>query len=502
MSYDGGDRDIFYRRLRRPVCRSLLRDLTAEELQAMAAHEAVPNNQGSSLYVTRIRSRSAAFTEVAYDFDESLVSLLEQVWGYLRWQQMIRITGRIGSPEKQPLFANYYVTRRYARLAQMFYMNFSSQADQDTADIVTVIVPEWHQRKIIVLPRQQVTYILGSDYYGEAKMAMLRMAMHLGRESMNGLGLHAGSKIVKIKVREKLEEKGLLIFGLSGTGKTTITTADHGLADPEGVEVLQDDINMLMPDGRALGSENNFYIKTDNVSRQPPLLVAARDQRAIIENCWVNDDGEINFDRHAITSNGRAVVPRSVIPNTSGRIDLDKVDALLFNMRRYDIPPIGRLVSPEQAAAFFMLGESTITSAEDPSRVGQAKRVVGFDPFIIDNPHVNGNRLLRIMRDNPEISCYVLNTGRIGGHDGLNMTPQVTFAAIKGALAEEIQWKYDDILGYEIPQSLNVPETEGLDPYAYYTREEYASMIGALRAERREYLSKFSGLAREIVDAV
>jgi phosphoenolpyruvate carboxykinase (ATP) len=496
------DYSSFSEKLRHPVSRSLLRDITEDELRAMAAHERVPNNQGASLYVTKIRSRSAAFTEVLYETDESLVTLLEQIWGYLRWQQMIRVTARIGSPDRQPLFANLYVTRRYARIAQMFAMNFSVELDRDYADIVTVVVPEWHQRKIIVLPRQRVTYILGSDYYGETKMATLRMAMHLGRETMNALGLHAGSKIIRVNTPRGLEEKGVLVFGLSGTGKTTITTADHGLEEPEGVEVLQDDINILLPNGGALGSEANFYIKTDNVTKQPALLSAARDRRALIENCWVDEDGEIDFDNHAITTNGRAVVPRDAIPNTSTRIDLDRVDCLLFNMRRYDIPPIGRLTSAEQAAACFMLGESTITSAEDPSRVGQAKRVVGFDPFIIDNPHINGNRLLRILRDNPGIRCYVLNTGRIGGKDGANITGEVTCSAIREAMREKLEWRYDDILGYEIPKELSVQGSAEFDPYRWYSREEYARMIGSLRQERREHLQQFKGLAPEIVDGV
>lgn len=497
-----GDMEHFYRRLRHPVCRSLLRDVADHELASLAAHEAVPNNQGSPLYVTRIRSRSAAFTEIVYEIDEQLISLLEQVWGYLRWQQMIRVTGRIGSYDKHPLRANLYVTRRYARVAQMYAMNFSTEADQDAADIVTVTVPEWHQRKIIVLPRHCVTYILGSDYYGETKMATLRLAMHMAREEMNGLGLHAGSKIVRVDTDSGIQDKGVVIFGLSGTGKTTITTADHGLASPEGVEVLQDDINLLLPDGRGLGSERNFYIKTDNVSKQPALLAAARQPEAIVENCWVDDDGEIDFDNHAITTNGRAVVPRGAIPNTTDRIDLERVDALLFNMRRYDTPPICRLTSPEQAAAFYMLGESTITSADDPSRVGEAKRVVGFDPFIVDKPHVNGNRLLRILRDNPGIRCYIINTGRIGGREGVNMTPEVTFAAIKGALTERIAWRYDDILGCEIPETFEIDEPFRYSPYTHYGRGDYAELIGALRKERREYLSRFSGLAAEIVNAV
>lgn len=487
--------------LRRPVCRSLLRDLSSEELRSVSHWEGVPNNLGSALYVTRVRSRSAPFTEILYELDENSLRILQEVWGYLRWQQLIRVSARIGSPNGLPINANLYVTRRYSRLAHMFHENFFPQTDDDFADVATVVVPEWHQRKVLVMPRYRVTYILGSDYYGETKMATLRLVMHMVREEMRGLGLHAGSKRVILERGGVMEEKGMLIFGLSGTGKTTITTADFGLKSPERVEVLQDDINFLLPDGYCFGSERNFYIKTDNVTRQEPLLKAARDPRAVIENVWVDDDGNVNFDNHVISTNGRAIVPRDSIPNTSGRIDLGKVDMVFFNMRRYDMPPVGRLVSPQQAAAYFMLGESTITSAEDPSRVGQAKRVVGFDPFVVDNPHINGNRFLQILRDNPEIKCYVLNTGRVGGKDGANITPEVTFACIEGILRDKFSWRYDDVLGYEIPDSLGLEKEEQYLPKTHLG-EEYVDVINALRLERKEYLRKFSGLAPEIVESV
>ncbi len=487
--------------LKKPVCRSLLRDLSSEELRRVSEWEGIPNNLGSALYVTRVRSRSAPFTEILYELDENALRLLQEVWGYLRWQQLIRVTVRVGSPKGLPIQANLYVTRRYSRLAHMFHENFYPQSDDDFSDVTTIVVPEWHQRKVLVLPRQRVTYILGSDYYGEAKMATLRLAMHMVRQEMRGLGLHAGSKRIRIDRDGVVEQKGMLVFGLSGTGKTTITTDDFRLRSPEGVEVLQDDINFLLSDGRCYGSERNYYIKTDNVSKQMPLLRAARDPRAVIENVWVDDDGDVNFDNHAISTNGRAIVPRDAIPNTSERIDLDKVDIVFFNMRRYDVPPVGRLTSPEQAAAYFMLGESTITSAEDPSRVGQAKRVVGFDPFVVDNPHLNGNRFLQILRDNPGIRCYVLSTGRVGGKSGANITPDVTFACIEGILRDRFAWRYDDVLGYEVPETLGLPEDAQYLPQTHFGREEYVRIIEALRRERKEHLRRFSGLAPEIVES-
>jgi phosphoenolpyruvate carboxykinase (ATP) len=100
------------------------------------------------------------------------------------------------------------------------------------------------------------------------------------------------------------------------------------------------------------------------------------------------------------------------------------------------------------------------------------------------------------------MQCYVLSTGRVGGNQGANITPEVTFACVEGILRNSIRWRYDDILGYEIPESLPLSNWKDYDPYTYWSREEYGHIIGALRKERKEYLQGFRGLATEIVLAV
>jgi len=137
------------------------------------------------------------------------------------------------SPEN--LFRQLYIVpSEYARLAFMMTHNNFDPVGQKDPDIYIAAFPDWPDRRILVFPNLHFTMILGSDYYGESKMAGLRMAMHIMREERGGIGLHAGSKIYRVKnAQGQLTERGALIFGLSGTGKTTISVNSHNLVAPE-----------------------------------------------------------------------------------------------------------------------------------------------------------------------------------------------------------------------------------------------------------------------------
>jgi phosphoenolpyruvate carboxykinase (ATP) len=178
------------------------------------------------------------------------------------------------------------------------------------------------------------TYVLGSDYYGEAKMGTLRAAMHLMREHRNGLGLHAASKLFHLRTARGSFTRGALVFGLSGTGKTTIALNEHGLKGPEGITVLQDDINMLTESGYSYGTEKAFYVKTDSITGQPTLLGAAQLPK-IAENVWVAEDGRLDFDNWTLTTMDEQWSNASLSLHTGGTVvDLPNVDVIFFVTRR------------------------------------------------------------------------------------------------------------------------------------------------------------------------
>ena len=154
-----------------------------------------------------------------------------------------------------------------------------------------------------------------------------------------GLGFHAGSKVLRVRTAKgALEDIGFILFGLSGTGKTSLTIHDHGLTGEETVFIRQDDMVMMDERGYCFGTENGFYIKTEGLEpTQKVLYDAAISPNAILENIKVFEDGSVDFTNSELTSNGRAVIKRCEVANTDNRIDIDKANRIVFitRERRY-----------------------------------------------------------------------------------------------------------------------------------------------------------------------
>src|SRR5262245_42694930 len=498
--------------------RSILKDLSGERLRELARAGEQTTEYGSPVYSTRVKSRSAKNTYIVSDGVE--VGVMQQPIDPERAQETVRrvqealadidliqVDRRMGDTPEATLRCRLYVPREYARIAFMWRnMPFPSDSSREP-DFVSIYVPDWPERLIFCDVNQGYTYILGSDYPGEAKKSMLRQAMYWMKRR-GGLGLHAGSKILRVTGPDgQLRDVGFLLFGLSGTGKTTLTLHDHGLEEPERAIIKQDDVVLLTRDGKAYGTEDGFYIKTEGLEpSQTVLWGAATHPTAAYENIKV-ENGRVDFLDTSITSNGRGVVLRRFIRGTGEGIDLPKANKIVFITRRNDVVPVCARLTSEQAAAYFMLGESIETSAGDPTRAGQAKREVGTNPFIVGPEADEGNRLLQILRENPDMQAYILNTGSIGanpakGSSGEKITIKVSTELMKQIAREGIRWQKDPDWGYEVPAEVPGVDLAKYDPRRHYSTEEYAKLVDKLRAERREWLSKFPGLDPVIPKAV
>ncbi|MCK5577243.1 MAG: phosphoenolpyruvate carboxykinase, partial [Dehalococcoidales bacterium] len=375
---------------------------------------------GNLAVVTSVRNRIAKFTEVVLgDFNPEDEQLVHQVMDYLKTKEMIKLDRVMCQTAGFKKNCRLYVTADYPRLPLM-WGNTLFPPEGGQPDFTVITVPEWPEKKVLVFPESGMTLILGTDYKGENKKAMLRQVMYWAKKEGN-LGLHAASKIIRVSRDGKLRDFGFLLFGLSGTGKTSLSCHSHWLCHPERVVIRQDDVVMLKADGSAVGTEESFYLKTEGLepAAQPLLYAAAISPRAILENVWVDPkSGRVDFFNPQLTSNGRGMVKRRDIAFTDDSIDLEKVDYVVFITRRYDIMPLVIKLSPEWAAAAFMLGESVETSAGDPAEAGKARRVVGTNPFIVGSEEEEGNTFFGILRNNPDIECFILNTGRVGGTEG------------------------------------------------------------------------------------
>jgi phosphoenolpyruvate carboxykinase (ATP) len=227
------------------------------------------------------------------------------------------------------------------------------------------------------------------------------------------------------------------------------------------------------------------------------LWGAATHPTAAYENIAVDGQGKVDFLDTSITSNGRGVVLRRFIKGSGDGIDLDKANKIVFITRRNDVVPVCARLTCEQAAAYFMLGESIETSAGDPTRAGQAKREVGTNPFIVGPESEEGNRLLEILRRNPDMQAYILNTGSVGAGDGFpgeKVSIKVSTEIMKQIAKEGIVWERDPDWGYEVPVDVPGLDLARYTPRSCYSPEKYRELVGKLREERRGWLSQFPGL--------
>lgn len=475
-----------------------------EDIRAFSEHLETTTEYGSPSYVSETRSRCADVTKNAVDdeFDKSDHELMNEAVQYAHDAEMVCLDRRLGRHPEHTYVCRYYVPKEYGRIALAWATLFEpAGADDGEPDFVTVQVPDRDETAIRVLPDEGVTVVLGSDYTGEAKKSFLRLFMDRVKRA-GGLGLHAGSKRVRIEDDAGNHRTvGQVFLGLSATGKSTLTSHGFDLEAPENAEMLQDDVCALLSDGTVAGTEGNgLYVKTIGLDREEQAAIydAVTHESAILENVDVDDDGTVDFHDDTLTRNGRAAISRDHLDSASDDIDLESVDQIFFITRNPLMPPIAKL-SAEEAAAAFMLGESIQTSAGDPDRAGEAIRVVGTNPFIMGPKGKEGNRF-RDLVSTLDVECYLINTGRVGDESPVDVGVDETVTILREVARGTVEWVDDETMGMMIPES--VP---GLSIENYYPPEQvdgYAAAAKNLREERRASLEAFENLREQIKRAL
>jgi phosphoenolpyruvate carboxykinase (ATP) len=482
-----------------PGAATVVYDPSFERLREFSRPLETTTEYGSPAYVSQVRSRSADRTKNAVDdpFTDEDWALVGDAIDRMHDEELVCVDRMVG--REHAYCCRLFVPREYGRIALAWAKLLDPAPEDREPDFYTVQLPDWGETAIRVLPDEGVTVVLGSDYTGEAKKSFLRLFMYRVKKQ-GGLGLHAGTKRVRIETDRGLEEVTQLFLGLSGTGKSTLTGHGCWLSEPEDAAMLQDDVCALFPDGTVAGSEGGgLYIKTMGLDadEQPALYRAATRPDAVLENVAVSEDGAVDFDDGTLTANGRAVVRREDLPSAADGIDCDRADQVFFITRNPLMPPIARL-STDQAAAAFMLGESIETSAGDPERAGESIRVVGTNPFIVGPPGEEGNRFAELI-EAADAECYVLNTGSVGD-TGKPIEVEHTISILVAVARGGIEWTREPALGLDVPEHVpGVPIGEfRLADHC----EGYGRQLTELREERREYLTGFETLREGIRESV
>jgi len=348
-----------------------------------------------------------------------------------------------------------------------------------------------------------VTRIMNSDYFGESKKGGLRMWNALVYER-GGLAMHAGCKVVPTDAGERT----MLIIGLSGTGKTTTTFTRQNNSQP-----VQDDFIGLFAGGKVVGTENGCFAKTFGLdpAHEPAIYGAVVKPDAYLENASQQEDGgPVDFFDTTYTKNGRATFPMSSLGIWRDPREIGPVNHLLILNRNDNIIPAVARLTREQAAAYFMLGETQGTSAGGAAEEGRAMRVPGTNPFYPHRDEQQANRFHDLMGQ-CDFDVFLLNTGRVGGKEGDANSKKVAIehsGAIVKAIAEgTISWEQDPDFGYDVASALpGIDDLELLQPRLLYERTgraaDYADWVARLKRERIAFLEGFPGLFPEILAAV
>jgi len=426
---------------------------------------------------------------------------------YIAGEDMVIVDGYIGNDPEFRVAARLYIEAANANIAGMQQqLYFAGEGEEIEPELTVIYTPNLKaegypdDRLIAVDLEQGVTRVLNSDYFGESKKGGLRMWNKLVYDR-GGIPLHAGCKIIPT---ERGKRVGLIV-GLSGTGKTTTTFTRQNGSLP-----VQDDFVAWMPNGRVYATENGCFAKTFglNPEDEPTIYGAVTQPDSYLENVSQHGD-EVDFYDTNYTSNGRATFPFSVIESAAG----DEIDEahflLILNKNENIVPAVAKLEGP-QAAAFFMLGETTGTSAGGADEAGKFLRVPGTNPFFPMPHDLQGNRFLELLAQHP-LEVYVMNTGRVGGPEDDERSRKVRIkhssAIVKGIAEGTIEWDRDPDFGYFVAAAVpGIDEHEVLQPrrlYAEQGREaEYRGLVERFKAERAEFLRGFPSLSDEIVAAV
>ncbi len=257
-----------------------------------------------------------------------------------------------------------------------------------------------------------------------------------------------------------------LFFGLSGTGKTTLS------ADPYRT-LIGDDEHGWSDDG-VFNFEGGCYAKTIRLSREAEPEIYATTERfgTVLENVVLDPSTRLpDFDDGSLTENARCAYPLHYIPNASptGRAG-DPKNVVMLTCDAFGVmPPIARL-NPSQAMYHFLSGYTAkVAGTETGVTEPEATFSTCFGaPFMPRHPTVYGN-LLRDRIAAGGATCWLVNTGWTGGSYGaagrmpIKVTRALLAAALDGSL-NSAPMRVDPVFGFEVPSQVPGVDPAILDP--------------------------------------
>lgn len=351
----------------------------------------------------------------------------------------------------------------------------------------------------IILNFEQKMCIIGSSAYGgEIKKSVFTLLNFL-LPLQGVMPMHCSANI-------GAEGDTALFFGLSGTGKTSLS------ADPRR-RLIGDDEHGWSDNG-IFNFENGCYAKVIQLSptAEPQIYATTRRFGTILENVIMDPiTRRIDLDDPAITENTRASYPlefnENAVPEKMGGHPKNIV--LLTCDASGVLPPIARLTTPQALYQFISgytakVGGTEVGLGEEPE--------ITFStcfgaPFMVHHPSFYADLLKRKI-DRYDVNCWLLNTGWVGGPYGIGKRISIGYtramlnAALEGSLME-VEYSKDPIFGFEVPKTCEGVPVQVLDPASSWpSKKEYMDKYRQLATRFIDNFKKFaSDCPKEVVEA-
>jgi phosphoenolpyruvate carboxykinase (ATP) len=311
----------------------------------------------------------------------------------------------------------------------------------------------------------KLVLIGGSSYAGETKKSVFTFLNYL-LPSRGVMPMHCSANVSH-------SGESAVFFGLSGTGKTTLS------ADPK--RILLGDDEHGWSDKGVFNFEGGCYAKTIRLSRtaEPEIWDATNRFGTVLENVVLDaKTAAPDFNDGRLTENTRSCYPLDFIANASatGTAGQPKNIVMLCADAFGVMPPIAKL-TPSQAMYHFLSGYTAKVAGTEKGMVGNEASATFSTcfgaPFMPRHPSVYGN-MLRDLIAKHNVDCWLVNTGWTGGKfgTGSRMPIKATRALLDAALSGKLKtqpMRKDAMFGFEVPLAL-----EGVDPKILNPRDTWA----------------------------
>jgi len=375
------------------------------------------------------------------DQEEYATKIREAVYG-TRYRKLYHAQAYVGLDEDFMVKAHLLIPENHENIMYSWMLNFQYITEEffkmykdskvlPEGDIYIFSDPDWtnedHPLGLTFFdPTHNCAALLGMRYFGEHKKGTLTLGW--GTANRNGYAAcHGGQKRYNLADGSKFVAG---VFGLSGSGKSTITHARHN--DKYDITVLHDDAFIISTeDGSSVALEPSYFDKTQDypmANEDNKFLLSVQNNGVTID-----EDGKVVLVTEDVRNgNGRAVKSKLWSPNREDKF-AEPINAIFWLMKDPTFPPIIKLSGAELAS---VMGATLATKRTSAERLAE-----GVDPnALVVEPYANPFRTYPLVNDytkfkalfaDRNVDCYILNTGSFMDK---KVTPAVTLGALEAVV--------------------------------------------------------------------